>query len=64
MSKEEQRKVIVWDVNISCDFKGVVFKCSEESLEDNIRLFIKTEILDGNSFDITVENITGKEETK
>ena len=56
--------VYTWDVDISCDFKGVVFKCSEESLDDNIRLFIKTEMLDGNSFDITVENITGKEESR
>ena len=57
-------QVPTWDVDISWDFKGVVFKCSEESLDDNIRLFIKTEMLEGNSFDITVENITGKEETK
>ena len=54
----------LWDVNISCDFKGVTFRCAEESLDDHIRSFIKTELLDGNSFDITVENITEKEESK
>ena len=50
---KQESKMKDWAVNISCDFKDVLFHCSESDIDDHVIEYIKSELLKG--FEITIE---------
>lgn len=49
-----------WSVNISCDFKDVIFHCSYSDIDDHVIEYIKSELLKG--FEITIDESKAESE--